>query len=68
VLGDDVQKRMLFAGHQRCQRAYLTPHLLTLAGSLATSRCPRGGKADCRVEPVEDGLGQLPQFRADVCV
>jgi hypothetical protein len=62
VLGDDGQKRMLFTGRQRCQRTHRAPHLLTLAWGIAAARRPSGGQSHRGVEPVEDRLGQLPQF------
>ena len=66
VLGDDSQKRMLFTGRQRGKRTHRAPHLLTLARGVAAARRASCGQSHRRVEPVEDGLGQMPQFGTDL--
>jgi hypothetical protein len=53
---------MLFTCHQRRQRTHRAPHLLALAWRIAAARRAVGGQSHRGVEPVEDGLGQLPQF------
>ena len=68
VLGDDGQKRMLFTGRQRGKRTHRAPHLLTLAWGIAAARRASCGQSHRRVEPVEDGLSQQPQFGTDLGV